>query len=221
MLRWKFILNPAKCSYQIFTNKRSIPQIDLEISSQKIDQKDLQKVLGIILDAPKLTLKQHVHYIKNDCSRRLNIMRAITSNKWGASRNLLRRVYISYIRSKIEYGCVIYHEFPYSTQKCIDVIQNNAMRIILGARKTSPILSLEIESYIMPLDLRFKYLFLKWYIKMMYSPTDTHYPEISRQVGLAKNQGNKGNYFDKSIPFMQHIQYEINEKTPNPVHFSC
>lgn len=182
--KWKFMLNPAKCSFQIFTKKKNLPTVHLQIMNQQIQQTEKQRVLGIIFDSPKLTLKHHITYLKDECSRRLNIMRALSSNRWGASRNLLRRVYISFIRSKIEYGSTIYDDFTNTMQQKLNVIQNTALRIMLGARKTSPILSLEIEAYIVPLDIRFKLLFMKWYYKIMYSPEDHLYPEIGREVGI-------------------------------------
>lgn len=194
--KWKFTLNPSKCSFQIFTKKRNLPIIHLEILNQPIQQTDKQRVLGIIFDSPTLTLKHHVTYLKNECSRRLNIMRAVSSNRWGASRNLLRRVYICYIRSKIEYGSIVYNDFSDTTQHKLNVIQNNALRIMLGARKTSPILSLEVEAHIVPLDIRFKLLFMKWYLKIMYSPDDYINPEIGREVGILSQDKKKIGFFN-------------------------
>ena len=190
LTRWKFILNPQKCSYQIFTKKRNVPNLTLLISNQNIEQCENQRVLGVIFDAPKLTFKEHVIYLKTECTRRLSVLRSISSNRWGASRNLLRRVYISYIRSKLEYGCVVFGEISSSLIKKLDVVQNSALRTILGARKTSPVLSLEVESYIMPLDIRFKFLFIKWYCKMMYSPKNGTGSEIGQEVGVTSNNIN-------------------------------
>ena len=184
LTRWKFIVNPHKCSYQIFTKKRYVPDLNLLISNQNIGKSDNQRVLGVIFDAPKLTFREHVNHLKAECSRRICVLRSISSNCWGASRNLLRRVYISYVRSKLEYGCIIYGELSATLLKKLVVVQNSALRTILGARKTSPVLSLEVESYVMPLDIRFKFLFIKWYCKMMYSPSNEQNSEIGHEVGV-------------------------------------
>lgn len=183
---WKFILNPTKCAFQVYTNKRTVPEITLIMAGQNLDQKIQQRILGIIFDAPKLKFTHHINYLRNDGMRRLCIMRSISSNSWGASRNLLRRVYISYVRSKIEYGSVILDELNNTLQQKINVVQNSALRVILGARKTSPILSLEVEAHVEPLDVRFRFLFLKWYAKMMYSPQDINL-EVSDMVGMRNN----------------------------------
>jgi hypothetical protein len=49
-------------------------------------------------------------------------------------------------------------------------IESSALGIVLGAHNTSPILSLEIESLIPPLEVRFDYLFMKWYLKILCCP---------------------------------------------------
>ena len=138
LIKWKFKVNPQKCSFQIYTNRRIIPFTLLSINQQAIPQVQEQRVLGIVLDAPRLTMVPHIKYLKNDCSKRINVLRAISSYRWGASRVLLRKVYIAYIRSKIEYGCVIYGEFPASHMHKLDVIQNSTLRYILGAGKLHP-----------------------------------------------------------------------------------
>jgi len=40
------------------------------------------------------------------------------------------------------------------------------MRCILGSRKTSPILSLQVETVLPPINLRFKHLLIKWFTKV-------------------------------------------------------
>lgn len=181
---WKLTINPSKCSLQVFTKKRNA-DINLHINNQDIAHNRVQRLLGILLDAPKLTMRDHISYLRNEGSKRMCVLRAISSSKWGASRNLLRRVYISYIRSKLEYGCLLFDLTP-SLMNRLNVVQNNALRIILGARKTSPILSLEAEAYVVPIKMRFDFLFMKWYSKMQYSPGNDQVPEIADEVGLSE-----------------------------------
>lgn len=103
LTRWEFIVNPQKCHFQIFARKRQIPHILISISNQNIPYENNQRVLWVIFDAPKLTFVPHVNYIKNECNRRNNILRVLSSYKWGSSRTLLRRVYIAFVRSRMEY----------------------------------------------------------------------------------------------------------------------
>ena len=125
-------------------------------------------ILGVIFDSPKLTFKKHLNYIIQETKKRLNTLRALSSIRWGANRNLLRRVYLSFIRSRIEYGIAIYGNLCQSDLRKLEVLQNQALRCILGARKTSPITSMEAEAYVLPIHIRIEYLQLKWYIKLMH-----------------------------------------------------
>jgi hypothetical protein len=69
----------------------------------------------------------------------------------------------------------------------LKVIQSSALRIILGACNTSPITSLEIEAHIPPLEIRFDYLFLKWYLKILHCPKGTSGNEICHEVGVPEH----------------------------------
>ena len=168
--KWDLRLNPAKSSYQVFTRARTVPALRLEVSGHVLQHVDRQRVLGVVFDAPKLTLTPHINDVRLECLRRVNVLRALSSQRWGSSRDLLRTVYLAFIRCKILYGCEIYPTFPVGVLRRLSVVQNSALRCILGARKTSPIFSLEVEGYVMPLDLQIQYRYLKWCLKQSCSP---------------------------------------------------
>ncbi|KAF2351447.1 Ribonuclease H domain [Trinorchestia longiramus] len=71
----------------------------------------------------------------------------------------------------------------WSSLKKLTVIHNTALRSILGVRKTSPVLSLEVESRIPPLELRLQLLTARWYIRFM---NRGHHDYTLKQLGLAK-----------------------------------
>lgn len=167
--QWQMKTNPQKSSFQIYTHKRNIPNITLQLMSSNIQMVNTQRVLGVIFDSPKLTFQPHFVYLKKECEKRLQVLRVLSSTKWGCSRILLRRVYIAYIRSKIEYGSILFNNVKPELIDKLDKTQNQAMRYILGARRTSPILSLQVESYLPPIIDRFRYLFVRWTNKIMSS----------------------------------------------------
>ena len=59
-----------------------------------------------------------------------------------------------------------------STLIKLDVIQNCCLRIILGAMKSSPITSLEVESNIPPLSIHRLHVLISYYFRFMNLPTD-------------------------------------------------
>jgi len=60
---WGLELNPNKTYMQIFTNKKVTAPV-IRIKNHLIIPKDKQRLLGMILDAPKLTWNSHIDQIK-------------------------------------------------------------------------------------------------------------------------------------------------------------
>ena len=54
----------------------------------------------------------------------------------------------------------------------LKVIQNVCLRLILGARNTTPIRSMVVEANIAPLDARQGYLLAKFFCKLCYIPAN-------------------------------------------------
>ncbi|KAF2347088.1 Reverse transcriptase domain [Trinorchestia longiramus] len=90
--KWKLIVNPAKYSQQIFTKKHSIPDVILRLNNSVVRNVTCQSVLGIVFDAPRLTFAAHIGNLVGDLRKRLQVLRALSAARWGASRLLLRRV---------------------------------------------------------------------------------------------------------------------------------
>ena len=146
--------------------------ISLGINNFLIKNTRVHKVLGVYLDSPKMNFNEHIQYLKTECNKRINILRSLTGVKWGSTKKLLRRVYISFIRSKMEYASSIYGELSQKNLITLEVLQNKALRCILGARQTSPIVSMEVEAYIFPVDIRFKRNMIRRYLKYQHAPKE-------------------------------------------------
>ncbi|KAF2359653.1 Reverse transcriptase domain [Trinorchestia longiramus] len=63
---WKLIVNPAKCSQQIFTKKHSIPDVILQLNNSVVRNVTCQRVLEIVFDAPRLTFAAHIGNLVGD-----------------------------------------------------------------------------------------------------------------------------------------------------------
>ena len=164
---WGMVVNGGKTYMQYYTRRR-IQSPVIRMNNEVIKYKKVHKLLGLFYDSPLLNWKPHIDYLKVDCLKRIDIMKSIASPNWGASSKVLRTFYISYIRAKIDYGAVIYCTAAKSNLEKLDKIQNAAARLILGARKSSPILSLQAEAHIPPLDMHRGYLTVKALIKLSY-----------------------------------------------------
>ena len=123
------------------------------------------------LDSPRLTWRPHIANVKSACIPRLNIIKSISSFHWGADRRLLLNVYVAYVRSLIDYGSVFYSVAPHYILSSLDRIQNLCLRLALGVRQTTPIISLEIESNVPPLDIHRTFTMLKYYNRLSQLPS--------------------------------------------------
>ncbi|GFV06895.1 putative RNA-directed DNA polymerase from transposon X-element [Trichonephila clavipes] len=118
---------------------------------------------------------RHLKDLKIRSANALNILKVLANTHWGADRTSLLRLYRALIRSKLDYGSVVYSSACKSLLKILDPVHHQALRLCLGAFRTSPVESLYAEAYEPPLDLRRKYLCLNYFMKIQSMKTNTAY----------------------------------------------
>ena len=134
--------------------------------------------LGVIFDT-KLTFKNHIQYLKTSCQKALDILRVVGHTDWGADRIVLVRFYGSLVRSKLDYGCIVYGSARRSILIQLDPIHHQGLRIALGAFRTSPAQSLYIEAHEPSLTTRRLKLSLKYVLKLKSVPENAAYSCVS------------------------------------------
>ena len=132
------------------------------------------KFLCVIFDT-KLTFKNHIQYLKTSCQKALDILRVVGHTDWGADRIVLLRLYRSLVRSKLDYGCIVYGSARRSILKQPDPIHHQGLRIALGAFRTSPAQSLYIEAHERSLTTRRLKLSLNYVLKLKSLPENPAY----------------------------------------------
>jgi len=93
-------------------------------------------------------------------------LRVLAHNSWGADQETLLQLYRSLIRSKLDYVCIVYRSAHGSYLRMLDPVQNHALRLCLGAYRTSPASSLCVEANEPPLYFRRKKLSLQYCLKL-------------------------------------------------------
>jgi len=111
----------------LFTHRRDTVNKALQIYGDYIKIENKAKFLGIIFDS-KLTWSDHVNYIMDKCNKRLNLLRAVSGNKWGASKKTLLILYRSLIRSILDYGDIALDSMSDHNKRKLDSIQARALR---------------------------------------------------------------------------------------------
>jgi len=120
--------------------------------------------------------------LKNRSIKALNLIKNLSSTKWGGDRITLLRLYRSIIRSKIDYGSFVYWTASRNIIEKLDPVHNSAIRLALGAFKSSPVPSLYAESGEPSLEIRRKQLALQYYVRCKQNPSlNVHQTIINHQ----------------------------------------
>ena len=114
--------------------------------------KDVVRLLGVYLDK-RLTFNAHVDHVLT--ARRLHQLRTIANSSFGPSQLDVRAMYLSYIRSVVEYGALSwYPTLSHTNMQKLEVIQHKAARISLGVPTATELQSLLLEASLPLLHVR-------------------------------------------------------------------
>ena len=150
------------------------PDPELYLDKTKIEVVSEFKFLGVIFDR-KLSFLPHITALKKKCKKALNLLKVVAHSEWGADRKVLLRLYRSLIRSKLDYGFIVYGSARKSYLKILDTIYNEGLRLVLGAFRTSPVNSLYVEANEPSLYNRRQKLALQYILKLKCNPLNpTH-----------------------------------------------
>ena len=102
----------------------------------------------------KLTGKAHVQAICERAQRHLNLRKRVMTVTWGANQVTLLHTNLAFIRLVLEYGCKVFVASAPSVMEPLNIVQNQALRLITGGVKTTPIVAMEMTTGIPPLQVR-------------------------------------------------------------------
>ena len=145
-----FTISQSKTVAMHFWQRKWQPDPELKIGSTPIKFVKEAKFLGLIWDS-KLSFLPHIMYIKNKCKKALNLLRVLSHTEWGGDKETLLKLYRSLVRSKLDYGCIVYGSARKSYIERLDPIHNQGLRLCLGAFRTTPVKSLYVEANEPPL----------------------------------------------------------------------
>lgn len=148
----KFSIDKTKCI--LFSKLRTpTPPPELTYRNLKLKFEPNVRFLGLILNC-RLDWKDHIRWLKEESLKRLNVLRVLAGCSWGADRSSMIKVYTSLIRSKIDYGCIVYSSANLKMLSTLDSVHHAGIRLATGAFRTSPVSSLCVEAGLAPLVVR-------------------------------------------------------------------
>ena len=130
--KWKMQINTAKCETTLFSKDphEARVEIELKLNGEAVPFNKTPTFLGICFDRT-LSFNQHAKQVKQKMEKRLNTLRVLSGTSWGCQREDLRLMYLSYVRSVVEYcGGAWMSSLSKTATEQIQVSQNKAARII-------------------------------------------------------------------------------------------
>jgi hypothetical protein len=129
-------INGSKCAILIFGKQKTKETIEIDNATAKIAEN--YRYLGITIDR-HLHFGPHVKELHTALQRRLNIMKYISSVKWGGQPKVLNILYKNFIRSKMDYVATTYGNAPTMRLRKLDTLQNTCLSFVGGFSMTTPV----------------------------------------------------------------------------------
>ncbi|GFY78236.1 putative RNA-directed DNA polymerase from transposon BS [Trichonephila inaurata madagascariensis] len=167
-----FVFSTEKTVCVVFSRKRVVfpnPELFIGRSLIKVVNEEF-KFLDRIFDQ---SLRFHRHLKDRKIRSAMALKHPQSISKYSLRSRPNIRLYRALIRSKLDYGSVVYSSACKSLLKILDPVHHQALRLCLGAFRTSPVESFYAEAYEPPLDLRKKYLCLNYLMKIQSMKTNT------------------------------------------------
>ena len=136
----------------------------IRISDTLLPVQESTKFLGLWWDS-HLSFKEHISALKVQSKDALNLIRVVAQLKWGGDRDTLLTLYRTIVRSKLDYGCIVYGTASNTNLRQLDRIHNAGLRLALGAFCTSPVSSMYTEANEAPLEKRRLKLSMNYYLQ--------------------------------------------------------
>ena len=90
----------------------------------------------------------------------------LAGTTWGASETILKQVYQSTVRPHLEYGASAWMTAAKTHQHTLEKVQNQALRIMTGSMRSTPIAKMEQVTGLPPLKTRWKSKAMVQYTKV-------------------------------------------------------
>ena len=155
-----------KCKVVHFTAPRTRVQRppNIRIGNTPLPVGESTKFVGLWWDS-HLSFKKHIRALKTECKEDLNLIWVVAHLKWGGDRDTLLMLYRAIVRSKLDYGCIVYGPASNTDLRQLDSIHSAGVRLALGTFCTSPVSSMYTEANEAPLEECRLKLSMHYYLK--------------------------------------------------------
>ena len=140
---------------KVMAIKCTAPEQVMIVDNNPIEWVNSYMYLGVQIDS-KLNFNEEVKYLRERAKTRLATMKHMSSLKEGANLQVQRNYYIACTRSLIDYASPVLVNLSERQKQSLEVLQNNAARLMLGAPMWTKLGNLRMEANLPSLDSRIK-----------------------------------------------------------------
>lgn len=193
-------INAQKTFYQVFSLCHSQPKLTVKIGGEVIQQNEHPKYLGVYMDQ-KLNWQTHINKTAEKAKNRLSVLKRLAGSKWGCSRTVLNNTFKTYIRPILTYGSEALVTAAARNINKLEVVQNQALRIITGGVKSTPLVSMRILTGIEPIEISIQRLALLQYEKLIRLPNHNQWVKYKESCN-----NNNTRQLKTQISFIQKVE---------------
>ena len=214
---WCISINKEKSSTTLFTLSTKQQAGAIKLGETKLKNDNEPTYLGVTFDK-RQTWKPHVQKAEAKGKRKMAILRKLAGTTWGANERIMKTVYEGAIRPQLEYGSTAWSTSAKTNQQALDRVQNQALRLITGAMKTTPIQAMEKVTGIQPLQERRDTKILLQAEKFR---CQNKHPMNQKVEGLTKNRLKRSSFVHDSKRLRRaHISHLPAKTLPPTLHQS-
>ena len=147
---WKLTLNASKSEVAYFTTNthEAAHEPHVTIQGVKIPFAKHPKLLGVHFDR-QLTFGKQTEEVKKAATSKIKMIRAVANTTFGWSKDELKKLYFSFVRSKLDYAGPAWQPWLSDSNIAhLEVVQNKALRAITGQLSGSAVEALRYETQI-------------------------------------------------------------------------
>ena len=168
-------LNIQKCKAMTYTRKKSPVLFNYSIDGVELEKVRLIKDLGIYFDE-ELTFNEHIDVTIRSANKMLGFI--IRSSKDFSNILLMKQLYYAFVRSKLEYGSLIWSPYYECGKISLENVQRKFLKYVwFKSRGHYPVIGIDhsellAESNIALLDVRRKVISIQFLYKLLNNMID-------------------------------------------------
>ena len=155
---WCVKINRSKTFTTLFTLSTKVKPVKIMLNHTELQHIDSVTYLGVtylgVTFDRRQTWKPHICNAETKARRKLALLRKLAGTQWGAAEAVLKNVYIGTIRPHLNYGSTTCSSASKTSNHTLDKVQNQALRLITGSMRSTPIKIMEEITAIQPLSKR-------------------------------------------------------------------